>query len=221
MLQFSGDRSAIDELIVDGVPLIVISCFDERVDCVTVDETRGVGIAVRHLAELGHRRIAYVTSPLVEERTDEARHASFARECRSAGCAEVASLSLDVEGVLANAPGATDELERLLAERPTGFATANDIAAIALIEALERLGASVPRDFSVVGFDGIELGALSRIGLTTVAQPREQMAEIGIGMLMERIDEGPVATPRQIQLEPKLVVRATTAPPRQAAETVS
>lgn len=214
MLQFSGDRSAIDELIVEAMPLIVISCFDDRVDCVTVDETRGVGIAVRHLAELGHRRIAYVTSPLVEEHTDRARHASFARECSAAGCDEVASLSLDVEGVLANAPGSTDELERLLAERPTGFAAANDIAAIALIEALERLGGSVPGDYSVVGFDGIELGALSRIGLTTVAQPREQMAEIGIGLLMERIDGGPAAKPRQVQLEPELVVRTTTAAPR-------
>lgn len=214
MLQFSGDRSALDELIVERVPLVVISCFDERVDCVSVDETRGVGLAVRHLAELGHRSIAYVTSPLVEERTDIARHESFARECRKAGCTEVASLSLDVEAVLAHAAGATDELARLLEQGPTGFAAANDIAAIALIEAIERLGHSVPDDFSVVGFDGIELGALSRIGLTTVSQPREQMAEIGIGLLMERIESGRVSTPRQIQLPPELVVRTTTAAPR-------
>jgi len=214
MLQFSGDRSAVGELIADGVPLVVISCFDERVDCVTVDESRGVGIAVRHLDELGHRRIAYVTSPLVEERTDRARHESFARACHELGCIEVGNLSLDVEGVLANVSGSTDGLESLLDEAPTGFAAANDIAAIALIEALERLGASVPHDFSVVGFDGIGLGALSRIGLTTVALSCEQMAEIGIGMLMEKIAGGSWPTPRQIQLEPKLVVRTTTAPPR-------
>jgi LacI family transcriptional regulator len=213
MLQFGGDRAILDELIADGVALVVVSSTDPRVDSVGVDETRGVALAVRHLAELGHRRLAYVTSPLVEERTNRARHESFAGECRRAGCEQAATLSLDVEAVLARAPGATDELERLLGEgSPTGFAAANDIAAVALIEAVERLGASVPGDVSVVGFDGIGLGALARIGLTTVAQPREQLAEAGIRLLLERVESGPDAPPRQILLEPRLVVRTTTAP---------
>ena len=215
MLQFSGDRSVIDELLADGVALTVISCFEERADCVTADETKGLALAVRHLAELGHRRLAYVTSPLVEEHTDRARHASFVGECRRAGCEESATLILDVEAVLANEPGAAAGLGRLLGPGgPTGFAAANDIAAIALIEAVERLGASVPDDVSVVGFDGIELGGLSRIGLTTVAQPRERLAEIGIRLLMERIEGGAAAPPQHVLLEPELVVRATTAPPR-------
>lgn len=215
MLQFSGDGSIIDELLADGVALAVISCFEERADCVTIDETKGLAIAVRHLAELGHRRLAYATSPLVEERTDRARHASFVRECRRAGCEEAATIVLDVEAVLADEPGAADELASLLdGDGPTGFAAANDIAAIALIEAVERLGASVPDDVSVVGFDGIELGGLSRIGLTTVAQPRERMAEIGIHLLMDRIESGPAPPPRHVLLEPELVVRTTTAPPR-------
>lgn len=215
MLQFSGNRSVMDELLADGVPVIVVSCFEDRTDCVTVDESGGLALAVRHLAELGHRRLAYVTSPLVEELTDRARHASFVREGRRAGCDEMATLTLDVAAVLAHEQAATDELERLLGPGgPTGFAAANDIAAIALIEAVERLGASVPRDVSVVGFDGIELGGLSRIGLTTVAQPRARMAEISIELLMSRIDGGPGAPPRHVLLDPELVVRATTAPPR-------
>ena len=108
------------------------------------------------------------------------------------------------------------ELARLLgsARRPTGFAAANDIAAIALIEAAERLGAHVPRDVSVVGFDGITVGGLSRIALTTVAQPRERMAELGIDLLMDRIEGRSEPTPRHVFLEPELVVRGTTAPPQ-------
>jgi LacI family transcriptional regulator len=214
MLQFSGDRSVLDELHADGVAVTVISCFEARADCVTVDETTGLGIAVRHLAELGHERLAYVTSPLVEEHTNRARHESFLRECASAGCSETAILTLDVEAVLAHEPHATRELERLLdsTPRPTGFAAANDIAAIALIEAVERLGAAVPRDVSVVGFDGINLGSLSRIALTTVAQPRERMAELGIEVLMDRIDGRAPTEPRHVLLEPELVVRGTTAP---------
>jgi LacI family transcriptional regulator len=215
MLQFSGDRSVIDELQADGVAVTVISCFEERADCVTVDESTGLGIAVRHLAELGHERLAYVTTPLVEEHTNRARHESFLRECERAGCSETAIVTLDVEGVLAHEPEATEELARLFDSdtRPTGFAAANDIAAIALIEAVERLGASVPRDVSVVGFDGINLGSLSRIALTTVAQPREQMAEMGMELLMDRIDGRARDEPRHVLLEPELVVRGTTARP--------
>ncbi|HEU5373620.1 MAG TPA: LacI family DNA-binding transcriptional regulator [Gaiellaceae bacterium] len=215
MLQFSGDRSVIDDLHAEGVPVTVISCFEERADCVTVDESKGLGIAVRHLAELGHERLAYVTSPLVEEHTNRARHESFLRECERAGCEETTILTLDVEAVLAHDAHATRELELLLdsGRRPTGFAAANDIAAIALIEAVERLGARVPQDVSVVGFDGINLGGLSRIGLTTVAQPREQMAETGMQLLMDRIDGLVSSSLRHVLLEPELVVRATTAPP--------
>jgi LacI family transcriptional regulator len=214
LLQFSGDGSIVEELLADGVPVAVISCLEERVDCVTVDESVGLAIAVRHLAELGHRRLAYVTTPLVEERTDRARHTSFAAECRRAGCEETAPLTLDVEAVLAGDPGAAVELRRLLErDGATGFAAANDITAIALIEAVERLGLSVPRDVSVVGFDGIGLGGLSRIALTTVAQSTERLAEIGIRLLMERIELGPAAPPRRVLIEPELVVRATTAPP--------
>ena len=65
-----------------------------------------------------------------------------------------------------------------------------------------------------MGFDGIALGGLSRIGLTTVAQPRERLAEIGMRLLMKRIESGPAAPPQHVLLEPELVVRTTTAPPR-------
>jgi LacI family transcriptional regulator len=215
MLQFSGGRSVIDELHADGVAVTVISCFEDRTDCVTVDESKGLGIAVRHLAELGHKRLAYVTTPLVEEHTDRARHESFLRECRRAGCSETAIVTLDVERVLAHDEAATDELALLLSSerRPTGFAASNDIAAIALIEAAERLGARVPDDVSVVGFDGITVGGLSRIALTTVAQPQQRMAELGIELLMDRIEGSSESAPRHVFLEPELVVRGTTGPP--------
>jgi DNA-binding LacI/PurR family transcriptional regulator len=129
-----------------------------------------------------------VGDQLVEERTNAVRHESFARACRETGCEEVDP------------------------ELATGVAAANDIIAIGLIEQLEQLGRRVPRDVSVVGFDGIGIGALTRIGLTTVAQPHEQLAATGIRLLLERIELGPSAPPRQILLEPHLVVRTTTAP---------
>jgi DNA-binding LacI/PurR family transcriptional regulator len=193
MLQVGGDRAILDELVADGIPLAVVSSTDPRVDSVGVDETRGIALAVRHLAGLGHRRLAYVTSRLVEGRTNRARHESFASACAAAGCEQVAL-----------------ELGAPVPAGVTGFAAANDMIAIELIEALERGGMRVPQDVSVVGFDGIAVGALARIGLTTVAQPREQLAEAGVRLLLERID-GDAGPPRRVLLEPTLVVRTTTA----------
>jgi DNA-binding LacI/PurR family transcriptional regulator len=112
---------------------------------------------------------------------------------------------LDVDAVLAGGSAALDP-------DVTGFAAANDLAALALVDALQRGGRSVPRDVSVVGFDGIVLTGLAAVGLTTVAQPRVALAREGTRMLLERIagDDGP---PRRVMLEPELVVRTTTAEP--------
>jgi LacI family transcriptional regulator len=70
----------------------------------------------------------------------------------------------------------------------------------------------VPEDVSVVGFDDIALAGLARVSLTTVAQPREALAEIGSAIVLERINEGIAGPLRQVRLAPELVVRASTAP---------
>ena len=203
MLQFSGDRSILDLLLAEGVPVAVVSSTDPRVDSVGVDEARGVALAVGHLATLRHRRLQWVTSPYVEERTDRARGDAFAHACTAAGCAQAPPLSLDVDAVLG---GAAADLDGVA----TGFVAANDLAALAVVEGLERAGRAVPRDASVVGFDGIAVGALARIGLTTVAQPLAEMARTGVELLLARVAE-PTRRPRTVLLEPELVVRSTTA----------
>jgi LacI family transcriptional regulator len=193
MLQFSGDRAILDELLAERVPVAVVSSTDPRADSVGVDERRGVALAVGHLAGLGHRGLAYVTSPLVEERTNRARRDSFTRACTREGC-----------------DGTALVLGEPLPEGVTGVAAANDMIAIELVERLEAGGLRVPEDVSVVGFDGIGVGALARIGLTTVGQPRAALAETGVRLLLERIDGAPDAPPRSVLLEPELIVRSTT-----------
>ena len=189
LLQFSGNGSILEDLIADGIPLAVVSSTDPRVDGVGVDESRGLALAVAHLAQLGHRRIAYATSELVEARTNAARYDSFRRACAQYGCVETS------------------------VDDATAVAAANDSVAISLLDELERRGRRVPEDLSVVGFDGIAVGALTRIGLTTVAQPHERLAQTGIRLLLDRIESGGAAPPRQVLLDPHLVVRTTTAPP--------
>ena len=87
---------------------------------------------------------------------------------------------------------------------------ANDYTALALIERLEGRGVRVPGDVSVVGFDGIEIGALRRMALTTVAQPGAELARRAVELLLRRIALGHDAPPEQQRLVPWLVVRGST-----------
>ena len=70
----------------------------------------------------------------------------------------------------------------------------------------------MPGDASVVGFDNIALAGLARVSLTTVAQPRDALAELGASILLERIESGNLLPPRRLRLTPELVVRGSTAP---------
>src|SRR4051812_33113877 len=94
MLQFGGDGAVLDELRVAGVPVVVVSCWDARADCVAVDDAAGMAAAVEHLYELGHRRIAHVTSHLVEDSTRAARYAGYEAAMRRH---RLAPLALDFD----------------------------------------------------------------------------------------------------------------------------
>jgi DNA-binding LacI/PurR family transcriptional regulator len=206
MLQFSGDRSVLDELAIARVPVVVVSCWEERADCVAVDDRAGMAAAVEHLHGLGHRRIAHVSSHLVEDSTRAARYAGYERAMRSHG---LEPLMLDADAW----EGGAGLRAAVTGPAPlTAFAAANDLIAVRLIDVLEPIGVRVPGDVSVVGFDGTDLGAHSRIGLTTVAQPRARLIDEGLALLLERM-RGESGPPRHVRLAGQLVVRASTGAP--------
>src|SRR4051812_18235931 len=193
-LQFSGDGVVLEELAAADVPAVVVSCWEERADCVAVDDRAGMTAAVDHLVALGHERIAHVSSHLVEDSTRAARAAGFQDAMRVHG---LAPHVLDADGWAGPPPGVT------------AFAAANDLIAVQLIDALESAGVRVPGDVSVVGFDGTDLGAHSRIALTTVAQPRARLIAEGLELLLARMG-GREGAARHVRLAPELVVRGST-----------
>jgi DNA-binding LacI/PurR family transcriptional regulator len=204
LLQFSGERSVLDELRAAQVPVVVVSCWDDRADCVAVDDEAGMRLAVEHLYELGHRRIAHVTGRLLEDTTRAARFAGYQSAMRDHG---LSALKVDADDSAHELVTGSDPV--------TAFVTGNDVMAVRLVDALEAAGVRVPAEVSVVGFDGIALGAHSRIALTTVSQPRDELTTRGLGLLLERIQSpSGTAPPRLVTLPPTLVVRGSTAPPR-------
>ncbi|MGZ4191103.1 MAG: LacI family DNA-binding transcriptional regulator [Solirubrobacteraceae bacterium] len=198
-----------------GIPIVFLGLSERWGDSVGPRDRHGGVLAAEHLLALGHRRIAYVRTPLVEASGDRARHDGYRAALRRAG--------LQALPVYAWTPGTGSitvgrescELGVALRGRtaPTAVFVSNDIGAIALIEACEQRGLSIPDDLSVVGFDDIALAGLHRISLTTVAQSLDAQAERGVGLLLERI-ENPRLDPRHENADVALRVRGSTAPPR-------
>jgi len=187
-----------------GERVVVIDRVDAEstVPSVTVDNRRGIELAFDHLRSLGHRRIGYVSGisgvHTARERLDAYRE-----------FAEVDPIVLDGG---ADAEAGTRAAARLLAlrDRPTAIIAANDMTAFGLISALTAQGLRVPTDVSVVGFDGLVLGARYSPVLTTVRQPIADMGNIAIDLAEKKAASGSID---HVVLTPELLVRASTAEP--------
>ncbi len=181
---------------------------------VLLDQARGVEMALDHLLELGHRRIAVIRGQSFSAdsavRWDAVQAAAARRGLRIAE-ALVAQLEEDLP---THEPGYL-AARRLLArgEAFTALLAFNDISAIGAIRALREAGRRVPEDVSVVGFDDIQAAAFQNPALTTVRQPLRRMGEVAAAKLLEAIAAADSSEPsEEIMLEPEFVVRESTAP---------
>ena len=97
---------------------------------------------------------------------------------------------------------------------PTAVVTSNDRCAVGLLDVFAREGVAVPGAVSVIGYDDSMLAGLAHVDLTTVSQDAGQQAAYAVALAVERLEGGRTA-PREVVLTPHLVIRGTTAPPRQ------
>lgn len=186
-----------------------------HVDFVHSAEGKGVRQAMDHLVELGHRRIVHLDGgrgPGSAERR-RAYRAAMRRHGLEAEARVIPGDHTEESGI--------ETGRTLVAERdrglslPTAVLAGNDRSAMGLLMALTREGVEVPRDLSVIGYDDSHLSHLMPIGLTTVRQDAGLMAEYAVRYAVERL-ENPGLEPREAVLDPKLVVRGTSGPPREA-----
>jgi len=164
---------------------------------------------VRHLAELGHERIAYIRS-LPEVFSADQRYFGFMDEMRALGLKvpkgyvkQLRVEPMDVQG--------RSELRELTAKSPvpTAVVCCHDMVAINVLEEAAKMGLRVPRDLSVAGFDDIPLAGRSDPPLTTVAQPAKEEGRLAVKVLFDKINRIQTGE-RQEFLACRLVVRGST-----------
>jgi LacI family transcriptional regulator len=198
-----------------GLPVVLVNRGGDAdgVSAVINDDTRGIRLAVEHLVGLGHRRIAHVAGPGGLS-TGAARRAGFLAAMRAHDLAasedyvaEAASYS-----IAAGVPAATSLLDRH--SDLTAIVAANDLLALGCYDELGRRGLACPRDVSVTGYNDMPFADRFAPPLTTV-----RIAHRVMGVEAARVLLAEIASPRgrrqQIRLEPALVVRGSTAPPRE------
>ena len=182
----------------------------ERIPAVSAAHTSGADQAMRHLLELGHRRIAQITGPRGWVATEDRRR-GYRAALAAAGI--LPDPVLEVEAIPELEPGRV-AAERLLdlPERPTAIFAFNDNIAIGAIQAARARGLHVPEDLSVVGFDDQKTAAFYNPPLTTVNIPRQELGRRAAQELMDRFGGREAA--HEIVLPTKLIVRESTAAPR-------
>ena len=187
---------------------------DGALPAVAPDDRAGAGLAVEHLAALGHRRIAHLGGPQ-HLSTGHQRHLGYLDALRAAGL-EADRAAGSLQRRLHRGRGRTAPAGELLDAAPgiTAIVAANDLLALGCYDVLEERGLSSPVDLSVVGFNDMPFADRFHPPLTTVRIPHREIGLAAGGLLLELLGEPePEARTRQLLLAPSLVVRGSTGPP--------
>ncbi|WP_018654568.1 LacI family DNA-binding transcriptional regulator [Actinomadura flavalba] len=191
-----------------SVPVVVVGERDVAdVDIVVDDDELGAALAVDHLVELGHRRIAHIEG--ARSTTARYRRLGYEKAMKRHGLGDQILVEA---GDFTEEGGYRAALTLLKRDvRPTAIFAPNDLVATGALSAADELELAVPGHVSIVGYDNTHLAAIRHISLTSVDQPRRDMGRVAAEMLTARIaDQARPA--RQNLVVPHLVVRATTGP---------
>nr|WP_245202119.1 LacI family DNA-binding transcriptional regulator [Herbaspirillum sp. 1130] len=153
---------------------------------VSVDNRAAACDAVSHLIGLGHRRIQMLSGRFNASDRAMQRYCGYLDAMQAAGLAPLPAIEVERHTLTA----ATD-YQQMMADplhRPTALFCSNDLLALSAMRDLRALGLQVPEDISVMGFDGIPVGALMQPVLASVVQPSEQIGDVALRTLVDAIE---------------------------------
>jgi len=178
----------------------------ERISNIAIDYRFGIAEAVRHLAELGHRSVGFISGPA---------HGSAARRRKTAFLENTEAAGMEARSVDSDytVQGGYFSCARLLnGFNATAVVAANDLMAIGAMHSAYDRQVRVPTDLSIVGFDDITFAQFTQPALTTINVPRLEIGRLAFQALQSLIAD-PQAEGKQYEVKTALVIRQTTAPP--------
>ncbi|WP_169237360.1 LacI family DNA-binding transcriptional regulator [Candidatus Roseilinea sp. NK_OTU-006] len=215
----SAEDKVVRALRMRRIPFVMLDAdAPDDIASVQVDDSRGAYLAMKHVLDLGHRRIAIATfepfTGRVEDYTGTLRHrfSGYQAALTEVGmllCSpgiHVIECSCDVAG-----GQRAFQLLTKLRPQPTAVIALSDVIAFGVIAAAHCAGVRVPEDLSVVGFDDIEASHLLRPALTTVRQPTREKGRQAAEMFIQMLHAEGAAKPRHVMLPVELVVRESSA----------
>jgi len=201
--------------LVAATTLVLLNRRVRNASSALFDNVGGMRQAIEHLGALGHQRVAFLSGPANSWSNRERRRGLRA-----------ATRGWALEPIVLG-PFAPDfqaghhAADLALAADVTAVIAYNDLMALGVLSRLADRGVAVPDEMSVVGFDDIPMAAMVTPHITTVALPLEQAGRAAVELLLERLaDPGPTGVHEQT-LDARLIVRASTAPPRGSAPRVA
>lgn len=196
-----------------GTPYVYVDRVAEQDEAcsVSVDDVAGGELAVGHLLERGHRRIAYVSGPMTLAQCRDRGQGAW-NACDEAGVPRNAVMPMELPRL--DVEAGRDAGSRLLGLRPRPSAVfcANDLIALGVLQTMVAAGVGVPDELSIVGYDDIEFAAAAAVPLTSVRQPARRMGEAATELLLNEIDGGSEHAHQHVVFKPELVVRRSSLP---------
>ena len=187
---------------------------------VTTDDFQGIKDAVKHLAELGHRRILYLSHRYLGIDTEYMTHR---RDGYLAGMKEYIGKHVIPRNEFLSQIASEDKavIKRILSEpveqRPTAIVCINDNTAMEVLQMAYQIGIKIPEELSIIGFADLDMAKYAVVPLTTIAQPFEEMGRETANMLLAIVDNKTDDFSQRVdnrKLKVKLVVRQSTMEPK-------
>lgn len=193
-----------------GTPVVLVDAASPQLCSVTVDDVLGADLAVSHMLERRHSRVAFVggppTAPQVADRLAGSRTALG----RVRPELELLVIETGTSDIAAGRHAGSRLAGIPAGRRPTAAFCVNDLVAIGLLQQVVQLGLTVPDDLAIVGYDDIDFAEAAAVPLTSVSQPRNQLGRVAAEMLLAEARGTTDHQHAQVAFAPELVVRASS-----------
>ena len=214
VMTFGEEESVLDQLTHRNVPIVLaeFKLDDPKASTILLDYSTGMRAAVKHLAELGHQRVAFLAGP-------HSLHSALTRENDFRSAMQQALLPLEERFVIEcdhTLKGGMAGFEKLwrLNDRPTAVICSNDLTAIGVLRAAYAKRLRLPEDLSVIGLDDIAFTEFTLPPLTTIRLSRIDLARAAFEALRAQAEDGTNPNlQREYLVSTSLEVRESTAAP--------